>query len=121
LIRKVLAAVILVPLAVVIVGLAVANRQVVTISFDPFNAAEPAFALTAPLFVVVLILVIVGVVIGGVAAWFRQSKWRRTARRLDAELQTARAEASALRAELAVAAPPSSSSSSSLMLRPPAA
>jgi uncharacterized integral membrane protein len=95
--RKVLAAIVLIPLAVVIVGLAVANRQVVTISFDPFNAAAPAFALKAPLFVLVFILIIVGVIIGGAAAWLRQSKWRRTARRLDAELRREQAELDALK------------------------
>ena len=34
--------IILVPLAVVIIAFAMANRQNVTVSFDPFNAAEPA-------------------------------------------------------------------------------
>lgn len=119
-IRKILAAVILVPLGLVIVGLAVANREIVTVSFDPFNAASPAFALKAPLFLLVLMLLIAGVIIGGVAAWLRQSKWRRAARRLDVELRDARAEAETLRRRLAAAevrpaaAPP-------LVLRPPAA
>jgi uncharacterized integral membrane protein len=117
--RKILAAVILVPLGIVIVGLAVANREVVTVSFDPFNAASPAFALKAPLFLLVLILVIVGVIIGGVAAWLKQGKWRRTARRLDAELHNARAENEMLLRRLEAAG--TSASSSSRALRPPAA
>ena len=58
-----------VPLGLVIVALAVANREIVTVSFDPFNAASPAFALKAPLFLLVLILVIAGVIIGGASAW----------------------------------------------------
>jgi uncharacterized integral membrane protein len=119
-IRKILAAIVLVPLAIVIVGLAVANREIVSISFDPFNAASPAFALKAPLFVLVLLLVIVGVLIGGIAAWLRQGKWRRIARRLDGEVRAARAEADALRAELA-SRDDLRSPSSSLAIRPPAA
>jgi uncharacterized integral membrane protein len=118
-IRKILAAIVLVPLAIVIVGLAVANREIVTISFDPFNSVNPAFALKAPLFVLVLLLVIVGVVIGGIAAWLRQGKWRRVARRLDGEVKAARAEAEALRAELV--ARDDVLRSSSLTVRPPAA
>jgi uncharacterized integral membrane protein len=118
-IRKILAAIVLVPLAIIIVGLAVANREIVTISFDPFNSVNPAFALKAPLFVLVLLLVIVGVLVGGIAAWLRQSKWRRVARRLDGELAGARAELDALRAELA--SRDDVRSSSSLALRPPAA
>jgi uncharacterized integral membrane protein len=119
-IRKILAAIVLVPLAIVIVGLAVANREIVSISFDPFNSVNPAFALKAPLFVLVLLLVIVGVFIGGVAAWMRQGKWRRVARRLDGEVRAARAEVDTMRAELA-ARDDVRSSSSSLALRPPAA
>jgi len=37
-IRKIIPAVILVPLAVIIIAFAVANRQIVTVSFDPFSA-----------------------------------------------------------------------------------
>jgi uncharacterized integral membrane protein len=118
-VRKILAAVILVPLGLVIVGLAVANREIVSVSFDPFNAANPAFALKAPLFLLVLILVTVGVIIGGVAAWLKQSKWRRAARRLEAELRDERAEVDAVRRRLAAseARPPATP----LALRPPAA
>lgn len=118
-IRKILVAVILVPLAVVIVGLAVANRGIVRVSFDPFNSVNPAFAVEAPLFVLVLLLVGVGVLVGGVAAWLRQGKWRRTARRLDGELRAARAEADALRSEIALR--DEARASSSIALRPPAA
>jgi uncharacterized integral membrane protein len=117
-IRKIVLAVVLIPLAVLIVALAVANRQIVTVSFDPFNAAEPALLLRAPLFVLVFVLVIAGVVIGGAASWLRQSRWRRAARLREAELQSARNEVDRLRREIAAretaSAPP-------LALRPPAA
>ena len=117
--RKMIAAVVLVPLGLVIVGLAVANREMVTVSFDPFNAVAPAYALKAPLFLMVLLLVIAGVIIGGFAAWLRQGKWRRTARRLEAELRDARADNATLRQRLDAAEGPSSVSPR--VLRPPAA
>ena len=85
-IRKIIAAVILVPLAVVIIAFAVANRQIVTVSLDPFSAEHPAASLTLPLFALVGVLLVVGVLIGGMAAWLRQAKWRRTARRLEREI-----------------------------------
>ena len=78
--RKLVTALILVPLAIVLVAFAVANRQTVVVSFDPFDQAHPAVTLAVPLFALILALVIGGVIIGGVAAWLRQSKWRRTAR-----------------------------------------
>ena len=53
------------PLAVVIIAFAVANRQIVTVSLDPFSGDEPAASVTLPLFALVIVLLIVGVLIGG--------------------------------------------------------
>src|SRR5690242_4766112 len=99
--RKILTAIIVVPLLIIVVGFAVANRQVVTISFDPFTATEPAYAIKLPLFVVIFILLILGVIIGGIAAWLRQNSWRRSARRLDAEVRTLHDEMRAMRTKAA--------------------
>ena len=96
-IRKIVTAIVVVPLAIVIVAFAVANRQVVTVSFDPFSATNPAYAASLPLFVLIFVLVIVGVLIGGIAAWLRQGAWRRTARRLDADVRALHQELEALR------------------------
>jgi uncharacterized integral membrane protein len=95
--RKVLTIVIIVPLAVVIVAFAVANRQVVTVSFDPFSSANPAYAATLPLFVLIFALVILGVIVGGIATWLRQASWRRTARALDADVRSLHQELEAMR------------------------
>ena len=96
-IRKIIAAIILVPLAVIIIAFAVANRQVVTVSLDPFSAEHPAASLTLPLFALVIVLLVIGVLIGGMAAWLRQSKWRRTARRLEREMIDLHLEMEALK------------------------
>jgi uncharacterized integral membrane protein len=122
-VRKIVSAVILMPLGLVIVGLALANREVVTVSFDPFSATNPALAVRAPLFVLVFVLVIAGVIVGGIAAWLRQTKWRRAAPRLDAELRAARQDADRLRQKLAAREVVHSAGPSAppLSLRPPAA
>jgi hypothetical protein len=91
-IRKFVTALILVPLAIVVIAFAVANRQNVLVSFDPFDQANPAFARPVPLYALVLVLVIVGVVVGGIAAWLRQGKWRRAARLAQGEARRLRAE-----------------------------
>ena len=93
----VVTAVVIVPLAIVIIAFALANRQVVTVSFDPFSAASPAYAASLPLFVLIFVLVILGVLIGGIAAWIRQASWRRTARRLDADVRALHQEIEAMR------------------------
>ena len=95
--RKLIAAIILVPLAVVIIAFAVANRQIATVSLDPFSAEHPAASLTLPLFALVIVLLVIGVLIGGIASWLRQSKWRRTARRLEREVADLRIEIEALK------------------------
>jgi uncharacterized integral membrane protein len=95
--RKIIAAIILVPLAVIIIAFAVANRQIVTVSLDPFSAEHPAASLTLPLFALVIVLLVLGVLIGGIAAWLRQSKWRRTARRLEREIADLHIEIEALK------------------------
>lgn len=110
-VRKIVTALILVPLAVVVIALAVANRQPVVVSFDPFDQLHPAMARAMPLYQLMLLLVIAGVVVGGVAAWVRQGKWRRAARLADAHARELRAEVDRLRrrvgpAEVAAASAP---------------
>lgn len=94
--RKVIAALIVVPLAVILIAFAVANRQAVTVSLDPFSAGAPAASLTLPLFALVIALLIIGVVIGGTAAWLRHGRWRRVARRLERDLKELNARLHAL-------------------------
>jgi uncharacterized integral membrane protein len=95
--RKVVAAVILIPLAVVIIAFAVANRQIVTVSLDPFSSEHPATSLNVPLFVLVIGLLIAGVVIGGTASWLRHGHLRRTARRFERDIRELRSELASLR------------------------
>src|SRR5262245_46597849 len=99
-IRKLITVLILVPLALAIVMFAVTNRGSITLAFDPFGADPPMFSFSPPLFLVLLAALIAGVVIGGAAAWSRQSKWRRRARGLAADLKSAQAENATLRRQL---------------------
>jgi len=84
---------ILVPLTLVLVVFALANRQFVRVNFDPLSPQNPLLpSLEIPLFVVIYAVLIVGVFLGGFAAWFaqrgqrRQKRlWRRQARQLEQE------------------------------------
>jgi uncharacterized integral membrane protein len=119
-IRKIVAVVVLLPLAILMVMFAVANRASVVISLDPFSAEAPAFAAHVPLFLALLLALIVGVLAGGIAAWLRQSRWRSAARRLARDLRAARAETEDAQRRLAAAqAPPAIPSIA--YRRPPAA
>jgi uncharacterized integral membrane protein len=121
-IRKIVSFGILVPLAVVIVVFAVVNRQAVVVSFDPFGSVDPVYAVRMPLFVLIFALVMLGVLIGGIAAWLRQSKWRRAARALDRDVRALRDENDALKRQIAASAMPAAiEPPPPVPLRPPAA
>jgi uncharacterized integral membrane protein len=95
--RKFFTGLVLIPLGVVFIVFAVANRHSVTVSFDPFNSTDPSISLTLPLFVVIIAVAILGVAAGGTATWFRQRHWRRAARQHEADARTARAQLDDLR------------------------
>jgi len=88
--RKLVTALIVIPLLVVFVTFAVANRATVTVTFDPFDQVNPAFAVTMPLFLLVITLIAFGVIVGGIVTWFGQRKWRVRARRAEQEAASLR-------------------------------
>jgi uncharacterized integral membrane protein len=99
--RKFLTALVVIPLGIFFVIFAVANRHLVTVSFDPFNSATPTVAVTMPLFVVIIAVAMLGVLAGGMATWFRQGRFRRAARRNEAEVREARTQLADLRRQAA--------------------
>ena len=58
-----------VPAVIAAVVVAVANRQSVSFSFDPFSHTAPVFAFDIPLFLLLFAAVGLGAVLGGVAAF----------------------------------------------------
>jgi uncharacterized integral membrane protein len=94
-----LKALILLPIAIVVVLLAVANRAPVTLSLDPFSQEAPEFSMQMPLFAVIFAAVMVGVVIGGTATWLAQGKYRKERRRFRREATTLRSETERLRSQ----------------------
>ncbi len=95
-----------VPLAILGVVVAVANRAPVDVFFDPFSAEAPAIGIQAPLFLVIFAGVLFGMVIGGLAMWLSQGHYRRRAwaeyrkaRDLERALEAAEAEVKALRGQ----------------------
>jgi uncharacterized integral membrane protein len=62
--------------AVVVIILAIANRGTVTLSLDPFAATAPALALELPLYLVLFAGVVIGLIMGGLAAWISGRKMR---------------------------------------------
>jgi hypothetical protein len=100
-IRKFLMALVMLPAAIVLSLLALANRQPVTVSFDPFDATDTDFTVTAPLWLLGFTILIAGVLLGGIAAWLKQGRHRRLRRRLAAENVTIRTELASLKGKAA--------------------
>lgn len=64
-----------IPLMVIAVVFAVVNRQSTQVNLWPFD-----FELQAPLFLVVLLSIFVGFILGGIASWMAANRKRRRAR-----------------------------------------
>jgi uncharacterized integral membrane protein len=96
--RKFLTTLAVIFLGVLFVVFAVANRHFVTVSFDPFNSADPSIAVSLPLFVVMIAMAMLGVIAGGMMTWFRQGRWRRAARQHEADARQVRSQLADLQA-----------------------
>ncbi len=88
-----------IPVAIVLVALAVSNRKPVELILDPFRPEDPALSLALPLYVVIFGALLAGVALGGVASWLGQGKWRRTARMRAQDAMRWQAEADRLSRE----------------------
>ncbi|MFB2549894.1 DUF1049 domain-containing protein [Ensifer soli] len=92
-VRKLINLVILLPIAIVLIVLCVANRQPVTLALNPFEPQDSLLSLTAPFFAFVFGGLIVGLIIGSLATWFTQGKHRQRARRHATEVSKWQGEA----------------------------
>jgi hypothetical protein len=90
--RRVLAWIVLAPIATLAFLFALANRTWVTVSIDPFSQVAPAYAVELPLFLVMFAALILGVLVGGTAVWFGRLRWQMAAHRAEREATRLRAE-----------------------------
>lgn len=74
------------PLAVIGVAFAVANREWVTISFDPINRTHPFATLSLPLWSLLFVGIFIGILAGWYVAWRGGARHRRAARAARIEL-----------------------------------
>jgi lipopolysaccharide assembly LapA-like protein len=102
--RKLILALIVVPLGLILVTLAVVNRKPALLVLDPFGL-DPGLSLEAPLFLFLLGAFAFGLVVGGIATWLSQGKWRKTARQGTRERRELRRQADQLERELESMAP----------------
>ena len=91
--NRVLTIVVLVPLAIILIALAVANRGAATFTIDPFNPGNPGLSVEWPLFVLLFVALGVGLLLGSAATWLRQGRYRKAARERASEVRALRDQA----------------------------
>jgi hypothetical protein len=78
--RRIVWLLIALPAGLLLVTLAVANRHEVRLALDPFRPDAPVLSLVLPFYAYLFAAMLVGVVLGGIAMWLSQGRWRRSAR-----------------------------------------
>ncbi len=96
--KKIVNLLILLPLGIILIVFCVANRQSVTLAFNPFRPDDQVLSLNAPLFLLLFAALILGMLVGSAVTWFNQGKHRRRARNQSREAVRWHAEADRHRA-----------------------
>lgn len=85
--RRFVSILIFAPLAIVLVALAVANRNAVPFTIDAFNPGSASLTWQVPLFALLFIVLAAGLLLGSFATWLAQGRHRRAARQGKAEAE----------------------------------
>lgn len=107
--RRLVVVILVLPATILAVLLAIANREPALLTLDPFGAPDPALAIRVPLFLLIFLTLIIGVILGGLASWLRQGRHRGQARRLRADLARREREIEDLRRRMTEAPAPAAS------------
>ncbi|CAN7143658.1 DUF1049 domain-containing protein [Rhizobium sp. LjRoot258] len=78
--KKITNLLIFLPLGIILIIFCVANRQIVTLAFNPFRPDDQVLSLSAPFFVFIFITLMIGMLVGSAATWLAQGKYRKRAR-----------------------------------------
>jgi uncharacterized integral membrane protein len=95
--RRILRWIIGLPIAIFVVGFAIANRRWVTLSFDPFTQSDPSVSVDLPLWILFFVGILVGLIVGWIGAWWAQGKHRKAARESRHEVGRLQTELSEVR------------------------
>lgn len=97
--RRIVGWIVLVPLSVVLIVFALANRQLVVVNFNPFVPTDALASpgVGVPFFLVLFGVLLLGVILGGIATWFAQAPHRRDERTYRRESERLNRELEAMR------------------------
>lgn len=98
--RKLILAVVVIPLGLILIALAVVNRRPAELVLDPFGSGGDGLMVEAPFFLFLLCAFALGLLVGGFASWLNQGRWRKTAREEARDARDWRRQADRLEREL---------------------
>lgn len=78
--KRLLTLFVVVPIGIILIVLAVTNRQPVRIDVPPYVGDAPFLSFSIPLFALVFLAVLVGMFLGSFATWLKQGRHRKQAR-----------------------------------------
>lgn len=84
---------VMIPVAIVLIALSVANRAAVPFTIDPFTPGNPSLTISAPMFMFLFASLIAGLLLGAFITWVAQGRHRQRARRAAAEVESLKSEA----------------------------
>jgi len=94
--KRLAALVVLIPVALLLIAFIIANREMMVLEFNPFAQGASNWQVRAPVFLFLFIFLGLGVVLGSVATWIGQHKYRKAARRQKSESGSASSQNLAL-------------------------
>jgi uncharacterized integral membrane protein len=62
------------PIVVLVIAFAIANRRWVTLSFDPFTQEAPRVAMDLPLWLLFFLGIFTGIMVGWIGAWIARTE-----------------------------------------------
>jgi uncharacterized integral membrane protein len=90
--RRILRWIVGLPIAIVVIAFAIANRQWTRLSLDPFSSESPVLSINMPLWALFIFGVFIGILVGWTGCWAAQSKWRKLARERRSEITRLQSE-----------------------------
>ncbi|MFM2422941.1 MAG: hypothetical protein RL291_1471 [Pseudomonadota bacterium] len=89
-----------IPAGLLLIVAMFANKHWVTLNLDPFRELDDStISIKVPLYGLIMLSMIAGVLLGGMATWFKQGRWRKTARKRGLEAMRWEEEAGRLSRE----------------------
>ncbi len=86
-IKRILLAIIVVILTAFLLAIIVANRQMVTLTLDPFQISSGNFTYHAPFFIWFFVFFGLGILLGSLINWFAYHKCKKALKKSKAELE----------------------------------